>query len=132
LRYLKNNPGKGVHIVRQPKAYLEDFVDADLAKCLAIRKSITRFCVKLNGSLISWKSKKQHTIAKSSAEAEYRAMPSVTSEVTWILKILIDLEWDKVLPVNLYCDSQAAIKIAANPVFYERTKHLEIDLHSVR
>ncbi|GJV81030.1 ribonuclease H-like domain-containing protein [Tanacetum coccineum] len=95
LRYLKNNPGKRVHIVRQPKASLEAFVDADYAKCLATKKSVTGFCVKLNGSLISWKSKKQHTLAKSSAEAEYRAMTSVTSEVTLILKILRDLEWDK-------------------------------------
>ncbi|GKC71343.1 ribonuclease H-like domain-containing protein, partial [Tanacetum coccineum] len=132
LRYLKSNPGKGVHIVRQPKASLEAFVDADWANCLATRKSVTGFCVKLNGSLISWKSKKQHTLSKSSAKAEYKAMASVTSEVTWILKILRDLEWDKVLLVNLYCNSQAAIKIAANPVFHERTKHLEIDLHFVR
>nr|GEV70715.1 ribonuclease H-like domain-containing protein [Tanacetum cinerariifolium] len=78
------------------------------------------------------KSKKQHTLAKSSAEAEYRAMASVTSKVTWILKILKDLEWDQVLPVDLFCDSQAAIKMAANPIFHERTKHLEIDLHFVR
>nr|GEU36668.1 reverse transcriptase domain-containing protein [Tanacetum cinerariifolium] len=129
LRYLKSNPGKGVHIVRQPKASLEAFVDADWANCLATTKSVTGFCVKLNGSLISWKSKKQHALAKSFAEAEYKAMAFVTSEVTWILKILKDLEWDKVLPVNLYCDSQAAIKIAVNPVFHKRTKHLEIDLH---
>ncbi|GJT78966.1 ribonuclease H-like domain-containing protein [Tanacetum coccineum] len=53
LRYLKSNPGKGIHIVRQPKASLEAFVDADWAKCLATRKSVTGFCVKLNGSLIS-------------------------------------------------------------------------------
>ncbi|GJR33124.1 hypothetical protein Tco_1109356 [Tanacetum coccineum] len=132
LRYLKRNPGKGVHIVRQPKASLEAFMDADWAKCLVIRKSVIGFCVKLNGSLISWKSKKQHTLSKSSAEAEYKAMASITSEVTWNLKILRDLEWDEVLPVNLYCDSQAAIKIAANPVFHERTKHLEINLHFVR
>ncbi|GJZ84154.1 ribonuclease H-like domain-containing protein, partial [Tanacetum coccineum] len=103
LRYLKSNPRKGVHIVKQPKASLEAFVDADWAKCLATRKSVT----------------------------EYKAMASVTSEVTWVLKILRDLEWDKVLPMNLYCDSQAAIKIAANPVFHERAKHLEIDLHFV-
>ncbi|GKA81561.1 ribonuclease H-like domain-containing protein [Tanacetum coccineum] len=102
------NPGKGVHIVRQPKASLEAFVDA------------------------YWANKKQHTLSKSSAEAEYRAMDSVTSEVVWILKVLKELEWDQVLHVNLFCDSQAAIKIAANPVFHERTKHLEIDLHFIR
>ncbi|GKA50419.1 ribonuclease H-like domain-containing protein [Tanacetum coccineum] len=93
LRYLKSNPGKGVHIVRQPKASLEAFVDADWAKCLVTRKSVTGFCVKLNGYLISWKSKKQHTLAKSSAEAKYRAMASVTSEVTWILKILSGIKF---------------------------------------
>nr|GEU84884.1 retrovirus-related Pol polyprotein from transposon TNT 1-94 [Tanacetum cinerariifolium] len=134
VHVLNNQPlrRQGVHIVKQPKASLEAFVDADWAKCLATKKSVTGFCVKLNGSLISWKSKQQHTLAKSSAEAEYIAMASVTFEVTWILKILRDLEWNKVLPVNLYCDSQAAIKIVVNLVFHERTKHLKIDLHFVR
>ncbi|GJS99238.1 hypothetical protein Tco_0820408 [Tanacetum coccineum] len=59
-------------------------------------------------------------------------MASVTSEIVWILKILKDLNWEQFMPVSMYCDSQAAIKIAANPVFHERTKHLEIDLHFVR
>ncbi|GJX13713.1 ribonuclease H-like domain-containing protein, partial [Tanacetum coccineum] len=132
LRYLKGNPGRGVHIVKQPKTSLEAFVDADWAKCLVTKKSVTGFCVKLNGSLVSWKSKKQNTLSKSSAEAKYRAMAFITSEVTWILKVLKDLNWDQVLPVNLFCETQAAIKIAANHVFHERTKHLEIELHFVR
>ncbi|GJW19214.1 putative RNA-directed DNA polymerase [Tanacetum coccineum] len=132
LRYLKNNPGMGIHIVKQPKVSLEAFVDADWAKCVVTRKSVTGFCISLNGSLVSWKSKKQNTLSKSSAEAEYRAMASVTSEIVWILKILKDLNWEQFMPVTMYCDSQAAIKIAANPVFHERTKHLEIDLHFVR
>ncbi|GKE33514.1 ribonuclease H-like domain-containing protein, partial [Tanacetum coccineum] len=89
LRYLKGNPSKGIHIVNQRKASLEAFVDADWAKYLVTRKSVTRFCVKLNGSLVS---------SKSLAEAKYRVMASVTFEVTWILKILKDLEWDQVLP----------------------------------
>nr|GEV70796.1 retrotransposon-related protein [Tanacetum cinerariifolium] len=80
LRYWKSNPGKGVHIVKQPKASLEAFMNVDWAKCFATRKSVTGFCIKLNGSLISWKSKKQHTLAKSSAKVEYRALTSVTSE----------------------------------------------------
>nr|GEV69815.1 ribonuclease H-like domain-containing protein [Tanacetum cinerariifolium] len=131
LRYLKGCPGKGIHIVKQPKPSLEAFVDADWAKCIVTRKSITGFCVKLNGFLVSWKSKKQNTLSKSSVEAEYRAIAFVTSEIVWILKILKDLNWEHLLPVNLFCDSQAAIKIAANHVFYERTKHLEIDFHFV-
>ncbi|GKD71707.1 hypothetical protein Tco_1325797, partial [Tanacetum coccineum] len=132
LRYLKGNLRKGIHIVKQPKASFEAFVDADWAKCIITRKFVTSFCIKLNGSLISWKIKKQNTLSKTSAEAEYRAMASVTFEITWILKILKDLEWGYVLLVKLFCDSQAAIKIAVNPIFHERTKHLEIDLYFVR
>ncbi|GJS62449.1 ribonuclease H-like domain-containing protein [Tanacetum coccineum] len=76
--------------------------------------------------------KTTNTISKSSSEAEYRALASVTSEVIWVLKVLKDLGYDNLLPVSLFCDSKPAIKIAANPVFHERTKHLEIDLHFVR
>ncbi|GKC22917.1 hypothetical protein Tco_1025067 [Tanacetum coccineum] len=71
LRYLKGNLGKWIHIARQPNASLEAFVDVDwAAKCLVTRKYVTSFCIKLNGSLIFWKSKKQNTLSKSLAEAE--------------------------------------------------------------
>ena len=132
LRYLKGAPGLGIHIQKSANTSLEGFVDADWAKCVVTRKSVTGYCLFLNGSLVSWKSKKQNTLSKSSAEAEYRALASVTSEIVWVLKILRDLNWEQFLPVKIFCDSQAAIKIAANLVFHERTKHLEIDLHFVR
>nr|GEU74783.1 ribonuclease H-like domain-containing protein [Tanacetum cinerariifolium] len=132
LRYLKGSLGKGIHIVKCPSVSFETFVDADWAKCLITRKSVTGFYLLLNGSLVSWKSKKQNTLSKSSAEAEYMAMASATSETVWVLKILKDLNWKHFLPVKMFCDSQAAIKITANPVFHKRTKHLEIDLHFVR
>ena len=122
----------GVHIVRSSENFMNAFVDAHWAKCVVTRKSVTEFCVSLNGSMISWKTKKQNTLSKSSAEAEYRALASVTSEIVQILKILKDINWEHFMPVKVFCDSQAAIKIAANPVFHERTKHLEIDLHFVR
>nr|GEX83670.1 ribonuclease H-like domain-containing protein [Tanacetum cinerariifolium] len=91
LRYLKGSPGKGIHIVKCPSVSLETFVDADRAKCLVTRKSVTGFCLLLNGSLVSWKSKKQNALSKFSDEAEYRAMDSATSETVWVLKILKDL-----------------------------------------
>ncbi|GJV49096.1 putative RNA-directed DNA polymerase [Tanacetum coccineum] len=132
LRYLKSAPGKGIHVIKNNVTSLDVYVDADWAKCVVTRKSVTGFCILLNGSLVSWKSKKQNTLSKSSAEAEYRAIASATSEIVWILKILQDLNWEHFIPAKVFCDSQAAIKIAANPVFHERTKHLEIDLHFVR
>nr|GEU99220.1 ribonuclease H-like domain-containing protein [Tanacetum cinerariifolium] len=78
------------------------------------------------------KSKKQFMLFKSSAEAEYRAMNSVTCKVMWILKILVELNVNTSLPVPLHCDNSSAIQIAANPVFYEMTKHFEIKLFFLR
>uniref|UniRef100_A0A803MXD9 Retrotransposon Copia-like N-terminal domain-containing protein n=1 Tax=Chenopodium quinoa TaxID=63459 RepID=A0A803MXD9_CHEQI len=83
-------------------------------------------------SLISWKSKKQGTVSKSSSEVEYRALASTASEVTWLVNLLEELGLDKLKPVTLHCDNQSSIYIAKNPVFHERTKHIEIDCHFTR
>ncbi|GJS35501.1 ribonuclease H-like domain-containing protein [Tanacetum coccineum] len=132
LRYLKSCPGLGVHITKTYGMFLIAFSDADWAKCVVTRKSVAGYCVFLNNSFIYWKSKKQNTLSKSSTEAEYRAVASVTSEVIWILFFLKDLQIESLLPVSLHCDINSAIKIAVNPLFHERTKHFEIDLYFVR
>ncbi|GKB43528.1 ribonuclease H-like domain-containing protein, partial [Tanacetum coccineum] len=117
LRYLKGCSGLGIHISRTSGMFLNAYSDADWAKCIVTRKSVTGYCVFLNNSFVSWKSKKQNTLFKSSTEAEYRALASVTNEVIWILKILKDLQIEKLLPVSLHCDSNSTIKIAARPSF---------------
>ncbi|GJT32897.1 putative RNA-directed DNA polymerase [Tanacetum coccineum] len=134
IRYLKGCPGKGVNVIRTSTSVnvLKAYTDADWARCTDKRRYVTGYCVFMNNSLISWKSKKQNTISKSSTEAEYRTLASVTSEVIWVLKILKDLDCSNLLPVKVFCDNSSAIKIADNPVFHERTKHLEIDLYFVR
>lgn len=132
LRYLKLSPGKGVSFTRSDTFSLSSFIDADWGKCLTTRRSVTGYCLFLGNSMISWKSKKQGTVSRSSAESEYRAMAAAACEIVWILKILDDLHVKDLLPVNLFCDNKSAIQIACNPVFHERTKHIKIDVHQVR
>ncbi|XP_074267330.1 secreted RxLR effector protein 161-like [Silene latifolia] len=132
VRYLKMNPSKGIIIHANSTLQLEAYCDSDYASCPLTRRSLSGYFVSLGGSPVSWRAKKQVTVAKSTAEAEYRAMAAVTSELVWIKSFLGSLGVFHTQPIDLFCDNQAALHIARNPVFHDRTKHIEIDCHFVR
>jgi len=96
------------------------------------RRSVTGYLVKFGGVLVSWKSKKQETVSRSSAEAEFRSMATCAAEITWLIGLYKELGVCVNLHVHMICDSKAAIQITANPIFHERTKHIDIDCHFVR
>ncbi|KAJ4747387.1 Retroelement pol polyprotein-like [Rhynchospora pubera] len=132
MRYLKGSPGQGILLSANSDLTLYGYCDSDWAACPLTRRSLTGYFVMLGTSPISWKTKKQHTVSRSSAEAEYRSMATTACELTWLKTLLQSLGVSHAQPMKLMCDSQAALHIAANPVFHERTKHIEIDCHFVR
>ncbi|WVZ21124.1 hypothetical protein V8G54_008446 [Vigna mungo] len=108
---------------------LKAFYDSDWATCPDTCRSVTRFTVYLGNSLISWRSKKQLTVSRSSSEAEYRSLASTVCELQWLTYMLHDLHVDYTSLALIYCDNQSAIQITSNQVFHERTKHIDIDCH---
>ena len=80
---------------------------------------------------MTWRSKKQSVVSRSSAESEFRALALGICEGMWILRLLRELRIETDSPIQMYCDNQAAISIAKNPVHHDRTKHIEIDRHFI-
>lgn len=132
LRYLQGTLYQSLLFPSTSSLELRAFSDADWAGDSTDRKSTTGFCIFLGDSLISWKSKKQDVVSRSSTEAEYRAMASTTSEIIWLRWLLEDMGVSISSPTPMYCDNKSAIQIAHNTVFHERTKHIEIDCHFTR
>ncbi|RVW45537.1 Retrovirus-related Pol polyprotein from transposon RE2 [Vitis vinifera] len=132
VRYLKGTPGQGILLRADSDLSLQGWCDSDWAACPVTRRSLSGWLVFLGQSPISWKTKKQHTVSRSSAEAEYRAMAAVTCELKWLKGLLLSLGVHHPKAIKLFCDSQSALHMAKNPVFHERTKHIEVDCHFVR
>jgi hypothetical protein len=132
LRFLKNHPGQGLFFSASSPLTLKGYSDSDWGACPDTRRSTTGFCFFIGTSLVSWKSKKQNVVSRSSSEAEYRALAQATCEGQWLLYLLRDFLVSHDNPIVLYCDNKSALHIVANPVFHERTKHIEIDCHVVR
>ena len=132
LRYLKCTAGLGLFFQSNNSLVLQGFCDSDWGGCTSTGRSVTGYCLQLGSALISWQAKKQSVTSLSTTEAEYRALATVTTEVMWLKSLLADLNISTDYVVSIFCDNQAAIDIALNPVQHARTKHIELDCYFVR
>jgi hypothetical protein len=131
LRYLAGSRQRGLTLGASISP-VKIFVDADHANDKINSYSYFAYLVLLGDSLISWKSKKHPTVASSTTEAEYTALYEGGREAIWIRRLLQSLNISHSGPLPILCDNQAAIAIAKNTVFHDRTKHFRVHLHWIR
>ncbi|XP_055814230.1 secreted RxLR effector protein 161-like [Solanum dulcamara] len=96
VKYLKQQPVKEVLLSSNGSLLMTAYCDADRASCPMSRRSVTGYLIKLGNSLITWKSKKQINVSRSSTESEYRSLATTLSEIIWLSGLLKELEWNSI------------------------------------
>nr|GEW10187.1 ribonuclease H-like domain-containing protein [Tanacetum cinerariifolium] len=128
LRYVRGILDYGLQLFSSSTTDLVAYSYADWAGCHTTR----RYCVFLGNNLLSWSSKRQSTLSRSSAETKYRGAVNVVAETCWLRNLLRELHTPLSSATLVYCDNVCAVYLSSNPVQHQRTKHIEIDIHFVR
>nr|XP_048331608.1 secreted RxLR effector protein 161-like [Ziziphus jujuba var. spinosa] len=132
LRYLQVTKTIGLQIRSSSDITVSGYTDADWASDVDERRSTGSYCIFLGQNLVSWSSKKQHVVARSSTESEYRSLANGTVEVLWLQSLLNELQVELNRVPVIWCDNVGAGYLVENPIHHQWTKHIEIDIHFVR
>ena len=119
----------GLRIRKSSATGVSIFTDADWAGCVDDRRSTSGFAVLVGPNLISWSTKKQPTVSRSSTEAEYKALANGAAEAIWVESQLKELGVSQQRTPILWCDNLGATYLTANPVFLEKTQRLCVSFH---
>ena len=132
LHYLKSSPGKRFMFSKNNHLNIDGNTDANWAGNILDRKSTSGYFTFVGGNLVTWRSKKQKIVALSSAEAEFRGMGKSLCELLWLRRLLIEIGFAPTSEMNFFYNNKATIDISHNPVQHDRTKHVEVDRHSIK
>ncbi|XP_021753589.1 uncharacterized protein LOC110718960 [Chenopodium quinoa] len=132
LRYIQGSIDHGLHLYPSSSMHLITYTDAAWGRCPDTCRSTSGYCCFLGDNLISWSSKRQPTLSKSSEEAEYQGIANVVAEACWLCNLLLELHCPLRQATVICCDNVSAIYLSHNPVQHQRTKHIEMDIHFVR
>ena len=133
LRYVAGTVNYGCHYQRKEgKSTLLGYSDSDHGADVDGRKSTTRVLFFLGGNIITWQSQKQKTVALSSCEAEYIAAATASCQGVWLACLLAELKEEESGTITLKIDNQSAIQLSKNPIFHDRSKHIDVKYHYIR
>ncbi|XP_049411223.1 uncharacterized mitochondrial protein AtMg00810-like [Solanum stenotomum] len=126
-QFMQTPNTKHLQAVKRILIYVKDW-----GGCATTRRSTSRYTIYLGANCISWASKKQHRVSRSSAEAEYRGLASTAAKIIWITYILRDIVFYLKTAPTMFFDNISALYMIVNPVLHDRTKHVEMDYHIAR
>ncbi|GJW57992.1 ribonuclease H-like domain-containing protein [Tanacetum coccineum] len=131
LRYVQGTLNYGLQLFSSSTSDLVAYSDADWASCPTTRRSTSGYYVFLGNNLLSWSAKRQPTLSRSNAEAEYRGVANIVTEICWLRNLLRELHTPLSSATLVYYDNVSAVYLSCNPVQHQRTMHIEIDIHFV-
>lgn len=131
LRYLRGTIKYGL-VYKDVDLNLHGYIDSDCAGNIVDKKRTSGCCFSLGSAMISWFYRKQSSVARSCTEAEYIAASMGAREAIWLRKLLVGLFRKPLKPTIIHYDNQSCIKLFLNPVFHNRSKHIEIPYHYIR
>ena len=111
---------------------LNGYSDADWGGDSETQRSTSGYVFQIEGNTVSWSSKRQSSVSRSTTEAEYIALSNACQEGVWLRRLLSDIKLKQVDPTTMYEDNQGAIQLSRNPKFHNRTKHIDISFHFIR